>query len=147
MKKLILILLTIMPVAIIALTSFSAKEISKEIKEYNIFSAEFDYNGFGISYLQKRIYLNKGESVDLAPYIAVYPKKSDKFKLIFQSDFPDIVSVDYVKEGKREKLLLRAHANMIPDITTGYIVIVCKSDDATMDFFVLNVQVNWLKGE
>lgn len=142
MKKLILILLTIIPVAIIALTAFSTGAIVREIKEYNISSAEFDYNLFGISYLQKRIYMDKGESIDIAPYITVYPDKSDKFKLIFESDFPDIVSVDYVKEGKHEKLLLTAQADMDSRVTTGYVVIICKSDDGTIDFFILNVQVN-----
>ena len=142
MKKLIFILLIIMPVAIVALTSFSTGEIVKEITEYNISEAEFDYTGFGISYLQKRIYMDKGDIVDITPFISVNPKKSDKFKLVFQSDFPDIVSVDYVIEGKRKKLLLCAHADMVSDVTAGYVVIICKSDDGAKDFFILNVQVN-----
>ncbi|MCL1901151.1 MAG: hypothetical protein FWG51_02000 [Firmicutes bacterium] len=147
MKKLIFALLIILPVSIIALTAFAARGIAVEIKEYNISYAEFDFASFGDSfyrtgYIQKRIYMDKGESIDLTSYITVYPKRANKFSLIFESEFPDIVSVDCVTDDGQEKLLITAHNYMDPNAITGYVMIICKSDDEIKEFFILNIQVN-----
>ena len=109
MKKLILILLVILPVAIIALTAFSAATILAEILYYPVESIEIAYDKIqtsigGVSPTQKYFYMHRRDELDLKPFITVYPERAKVESLYFESDNPEIVSV--------ENVVIKVHQNL-----------------------------------
>jgi len=129
MKKFMLTLIVVLPIAIVFFVAFTAAAIIKEIQFYNIQFVDIDWNSVGTNGRNPRIAIKRGESFDFfrEGLIKVYPAKAEVTDIKFSiANIEENRSAQDILEIDGGKII--AKTNLSDQYKDGILIIMSNKD-------------------